>query len=87
LALGTQLFSKIEGQSQHQEQSAAPALFALRESPVDRMAPSPLDITSVTRQPMDCRRSEVRIVFQAKTRSGNTEHRRNQSDGRMYVIN
>ena len=46
-----------------QEQSAAPALFALRESPVGRMAPSPLDITSVARQPMDdCRRSEVRIV-------------------------
>jgi hypothetical protein len=42
-----------------QEQSAAPALFALRESPVDRMAPSPLDITSVATQPMDWRRSEV----------------------------
>ena len=58
------------------EQSGAPALFALRESPVGRMAPSPFDITSVARQPMDCRRSEVPIVLQSKTRSGNTAIRR-----------
>ncbi len=58
------------------EQSGAPALFALRESPVGRMAPSPFDITSVAVQPMDCRRSEVPIVLQSKTRSGNTAIRR-----------
>ena len=58
------------------EQSGAPALFALRESPVDRMAPTPFNITSVARQPMDCRRSEVPIVLQSKTRSGNTAIRR-----------
>jgi hypothetical protein len=58
------------------EQSRVPALFALRESPVDRMAPSPLDITSAAVQPMDCRRSEVPIVLQTKTRRGNTAIRR-----------
>jgi hypothetical protein len=53
LAVGTQLFSKIEGAvpfskiegavpAPLQEQPAAPAPFALSESPVDRMAPSPL---------------------------------------------
>ena len=78
LPLGTQLFSKIEGAvpAPLQEQSAAPALFALSESPVDRMAPSPFDITSAAVQPMDCRRSEVPIVLQSKTRSGNTAIRR-----------
>jgi hypothetical protein len=87
LAVGTQLFSKIEWQSQHrshdrstlQEQSAAPALcsvFALSESPVDRMEPSPLDITPGARHPVDCRRSEMRIVLQTKTLSGNTAIRR-----------
>jgi hypothetical protein len=40
------------------------------------MAPSPSDITSAAWQPMDCRRSEVRSVLQAKTRSGNTAIRR-----------
>jgi hypothetical protein len=34
------------------------------------MAPSPLDITSGARHPMDCRRSEVCIVLQAKTLVG-----------------
>ena len=58
------------------EQSGAPALFALSESPVDRMAPSPFDITSAAVQPMDCRRSEVPIVLQSKTLSGNTAIRR-----------
>jgi hypothetical protein len=38
--------------------------------------PSPLDITSVARQPMYCCRSEVLIVLQAKTLSGNTAIRR-----------
>jgi hypothetical protein len=40
--------------SRNNLKSVAPALFALRESPVGRMAPSPLDITSGAVHPMDC---------------------------------
>ena len=53
------------------------------------MAPSPFDITSGAVHPMDCRRSEVPIVLQSKTRSGSTAIRRHnyrRIRSRMSVI-
>jgi hypothetical protein len=51
---------------------------ANRRSPVDRMAPSPLDITSAATHPIDCRTSEVYCASIKKhvVGSGNTAIRR-----------